>query len=334
MTIHTANIRRLQGLRRIVQPSTICSCLWLRTSKSMRSAVTDQRRRTPARADILAKCLLAARTKGKNLEAYGKVTVDSPIPYLLTDLTGILTNEMGKLDRAGDTAPFQRLKTKIDELRADPRYTFMFSGMLVSDTMGAFLAKLFRLPSHGRPISIVDVSGVPSDITSVVVSVLARMVRLRHLVAHEPQRPILLVCEEAIATSTDDAPGPRCARYERTPGSRKYGVKLGSSPRTSDLARSAANRHDIRCVLNNDRDQPASPLRSRRRAGSSTPYRRCAIAMHRLREGRRDPDPGPLRRSRAESARPRPTRASPTVRETAARRHQSAYVKRGRGHGR
>ncbi|HET6940706.1 MAG TPA: ATP-binding protein, partial [Sphingomicrobium sp.] len=127
-------------------------------------------------ADILAKCLLAARTKGKNMEQFGKVTVDSPIPYLLADLNGIIVNEMGKLDRAGDTLPYQRLKTKLEELRADPRYTFMFSGMLVSDTMGGFLAKLFRLPSHGRPISIVDVSGVPSEITSVVVSVLARMV--------------------------------------------------------------------------------------------------------------------------------------------------------------
>ena len=86
-------------------------------------------------ADILAKCLLAARTKGKDMSQFGKVTVDSPIPYLLTDLNAIIVNEMGKLDRAGDTLPFQRIKTKLDELRADPRYTFMFSGMLVSDSM-------------------------------------------------------------------------------------------------------------------------------------------------------------------------------------------------------
>ena len=66
----------------------------------------------------------AARTKGKDLSTLGKVTVDSPIPYLLTDLNAIIVNEMGKLDRAGDTLPFQRLKTKLDELRADPRYTF------------------------------------------------------------------------------------------------------------------------------------------------------------------------------------------------------------------
>src|SRR5690242_15689038 len=53
-------------------------------------------------ADILAKCLLAARTKGKDMSQFGKVTVDSPIPYLLTDLHTIIVNEMGKLDRAGD----------------------------------------------------------------------------------------------------------------------------------------------------------------------------------------------------------------------------------------
>src|SRR3546814_4792745 len=60
-------------------------------------------------------------------------------------------------------------------MRADPRYNFMFSGMLVADTMAAFIGKIFRLPSDGRPISIIDVSGVPSDITSVVVAVLSRL---------------------------------------------------------------------------------------------------------------------------------------------------------------
>src|SRR5438045_4627647 len=149
-------------------------------------------------ADILAKCLLAARTKGKDVSQYGKVTVDSPIPYLLADLHTIIVNEMGRLERAVDTLPFQRLKTKLDEIRADPRYTFMFSGMLVSDMMPSLIAKLFRLPSQGRPISIVDVSGVPSEVTSVVVSVLARMVFDYAIWSRtEAQRPLLLVCEEA-----------------------------------------------------------------------------------------------------------------------------------------
>ena len=80
---------------------------------------------------------------------------------------------MGKLDKATSSAPYMRIKTKIDELKADPRYQFLFSGMLVGDTMAEFIAKIFRMPSRGKPISIIDVSGVPSDITSTVVAVLS-----------------------------------------------------------------------------------------------------------------------------------------------------------------
>src|SRR3546814_3218314 len=83
---------------------------------------------------------------------------------------------MGKLDRSGEVAPYLRLKTKIEEIKGDPRYSFMLSGMLVSDTMAAFMARIFRLPGNGKPITIIDLSGVPSDIVSVVVAVLSRMV--------------------------------------------------------------------------------------------------------------------------------------------------------------
>ena len=214
-------------------------------------------------ADILAKCLLAARTKGKMAESLGKVTVDSPIPYLLTDLNGIIVNEMGKLDRAGDTTPYARLKNKLDELRADPRYTFMFSGMMVTDSMGAFVAKLFRMPANGRPISIVDVSGVPSDITSVVVSVLARMVFDYAIWSRtEPQRPILLVCEEAhrYVPKDENAAGQAVRKIlERiAKEGRKYGVSLGLiTQRPSDLAEGVLSQCGtiISMRLNNDRDQ-------------------------------------------------------------------------------
>lgn len=214
-------------------------------------------------ADILAKILLAARTKSKSSEQYGRITVDSPIPYLLTDLNAILVAEMGKLDRAGDTTPYQRIKNKLDELRADPRYTFMFSGMLVSDTMGSFISKLFRLPSHGRPISIVDVSGVPSEVTSVVVSVLARMVFDYAIWSRtEAQRPLLLVCEEAHRyVPKDEHAGGQAVRkiLERiAKEGRKYGVSLGLiTQRPSDLAEGVLSQCGtiISMRLNNDRDQ-------------------------------------------------------------------------------
>src|SRR3546814_2662879 len=106
--------------------------------------------------DILAKCLLAALSKNRMAEGMARITVDSPIPYLLSDLTNILQNEMGKLDKGTTSTPYMRLKTKIDEIKADPRYAFMFSGILVGDTMASFLAKIFRLPSDGKPISIIE----------------------------------------------------------------------------------------------------------------------------------------------------------------------------------
>ncbi|MCJ8158520.1 ATP-binding protein [Sphingomonas sp. LaA6.9] len=213
--------------------------------------------------DILAKCLLAARAKNRAAEGITKLTVDSPIPYLLSDLTGIIQNEMGKLDRAGESGPYMRLKTKIDEIKADPRYSFMFSGMLVADSMANFLGRIFRLPGDGKPISIIDVSGVPSEITSVVVAVLSRMVFDYAIWSrNEPQRPILLVCEEAHRYVPSDrvttGSSVRKILERIAKEGRKYGVSLGLiTQRPSDLAEGVLSQCGtiIAMRLNNERDQ-------------------------------------------------------------------------------
>jgi uncharacterized protein len=213
--------------------------------------------------EILGRCLLAARAKNKAAEGVSKLTIDSPVPYLLSDLLNIIQTEMGKLDKSTSSAPFMRLKGKIEELRADPRYNFMFSGMLVGDTMASFLAKIFRLPSDGRPISIVDVSGVPSDVVRVVVAVLARMVFDFAIWSRdEPQRPILLVCEEAhrYVPNERDADGSSVGRIlsRIAKEGRKYGVSLGLiTQRPSDLAEGVLSQCGtiIAMRLNNERDQ-------------------------------------------------------------------------------
>jgi hypothetical protein len=213
--------------------------------------------------DILAKCLLAARQKSRLAEGLGKVTVDSPIPYLLSDLIRLLSDEMGKLDKATSTAPYTRIKTKLEELRADPRYSFMFSGMLVGDTMAEFIGRLFRLPGGGRPIAIVDVSGVPSDITRSVVAVLARMVfDFAVWSREETPRPILLVCEEAHRyvpgghSAEGSSVGRTLSRIAKE--GRKYGIALGLvTQRPSDLAEGVLSQCGtiITMRLNNERDQ-------------------------------------------------------------------------------
>jgi len=213
--------------------------------------------------DILAKCLLCARQKNRLAENMGKITVDSPIPYLLSDLTNLVQDEMGKLDKATNTAPYMRIKTKIDELKVDPRYQFMFSGMLVTDTMADFISKIFRMPSGGKPISIVDVSGVPSDITSTVVAVLSRLVfDFAIWGRNEKTSPILLVCEEAhrYVPNEKNADGNSVGRVlsRIAKEGRKYGISLGLiTQRPSDLAEGVLSQCGtiISMRLNNDRDQ-------------------------------------------------------------------------------
>ena len=213
--------------------------------------------------DILAKCLLQARAKNRVAEGLNKLTVDSPIPYTLSDLTSAITTDMGLLNKATDTAPYMRLKGKIDELKSDPRYQFMFSGMLIADSMATFVSKIFRLPAKGKPISIVDVSGVPSDIVSVVVAVLSRLVFDYAIWSrNEVPRPVLLVCEEAHRYIPSDKTGNGQAVrkiLERiAKEGRKSGVSLGLiTQRPSDLAEGVLSQCGtiIAMRLNNERDQ-------------------------------------------------------------------------------
>ena len=213
--------------------------------------------------EILSKCLYEARMKNRLAETMGKITVDAPVPYLLSDLTSILQNEMGKLDKGRSSAPYMRIKNKIEEMKSDPRYQFMFSGMLVGDTMVDFISKIFRLPAQGKPIAIIDVSGVPSDITSTVVAVLSRLVFDFAIWAREEKtRPVLFVCEEAhrYVPNEKNADGSSVGRIlsRIAKEGRKYGISLGLiTQRPSDLAEGVLSQCGtiISMRLNNDRDQ-------------------------------------------------------------------------------
>ncbi len=213
--------------------------------------------------DILGKCLLAARQASRMCEGPGKVTVDSPVPYLLSDLLRVLNEDMGKLDKASTSAPYMRIRTKIEELRADPRYQFMFSALLVGDTMAEFLARIFRMPGEGKPIAIIDVSGVPSEVTRTVVAVLARMVFDFAVWGRtEDPRPILLVCEEAhryVPAERQDQRSSAAQVLGRiAKEGRKYGIALGLvTQRPSDLAEGVLSQCGtiLAMRLNNERDQ-------------------------------------------------------------------------------
>ena len=225
--------------------------------------VTSEGAQREVDCDILAKVLLGARARNRIAQTLGKLTVDSPVPYLLSDLLMSLSALMGKLDKMGDLAPYMRLKTKIEELKGDPRYAFMFSGLMVSDTMGPFISRVFRLPADGKPISILNLSGVPSDILTTVVAMLSRLVFDYAIWSRqESPQPILLVCEEAHRYVPSDRVETGAAvrkileRIAKV--GRKYGVSLGLiTQRPSDLAEGVLSQCGtiIAMRLNNDRDQ-------------------------------------------------------------------------------
>ncbi len=129
-----------------------------------------------AEIDILKRSLFDARKKSGPTYSLRRLTVDTPIPYKLTDLINAIETKLGRLDKAEEARPFLKLKNKIEELRNDRRFAFMFSGMMVQDTLTDVVSKLMRLPVTGRPISTLDLSGIPSDIVDVVVSLLSRLV--------------------------------------------------------------------------------------------------------------------------------------------------------------
>ncbi|MDX2202688.1 MAG: DUF87 domain-containing protein [Hyphomicrobiaceae bacterium] len=125
-----------------------------------------------------------------------KSTLDTPVPYRMSEVIGMLDERMGKLENKRDIAHLRSLKTRLESIIRDPRYGFMFGSLTVYDGMAQILGRLFRVPTRGRPMTIVELTGLPAEITTVVVSVLCRLT-FDFALWCEGKVPVTLVCEEA-----------------------------------------------------------------------------------------------------------------------------------------
>ncbi len=213
--------------------------------------------------DILRRGLYAARVDAATNIQAEKITVNSPIPYKLSFLRDYLDHNMGMLDNPDRVTPFLRLIAKIDELKRDVRFSFMFSGMLAHDNLKDVIKNLLRFPVENKPVSTIDLSGVPSEIVNVVVSMISRLVfDFAVWSKGDDARPILLVCEEAhryVPTAEDAVFSSTKKAIERiAKEGRKYGVSLGLvSQRPADISESALSQCGtiFAMRMNNDRDQ-------------------------------------------------------------------------------
>ncbi|MGD9785611.1 MAG: ATP-binding protein [Hyphomicrobiaceae bacterium] len=127
---------------------------------------------------------------------HGRFTVDTPVPYRISDLTAMIDERMGKLENKKDLSPYRNLRARIDSITQDGRYAFMFGSLTVYDGMTQVLSRIFRVPVSGKPITILELTGIPTEIVNVVVSVLCRMT-FDFVLWSEGQVPVTLVCEEA-----------------------------------------------------------------------------------------------------------------------------------------
>jgi DNA helicase HerA-like ATPase len=189
-------------------------------------------------------------------------TVDTPVPYMLSDLISLIDERMGKLENRSTRMNYHKLIQRIETVRNDPRYAFMFENANVGgDTMSDVLSELFRMPPNGKPMTIMQLAGFPAEVVDAVVSVLCRMAFDFGLWS-DGAVPLLFVCEEAHRYASADRSigfGPTRRAISRiAKEGRKYGVFLGLvTQRPAELDPTVISQCSTLFVMRmaNDRDQ-------------------------------------------------------------------------------
>ena len=198
---------------------------------------------------------------------------------------------MGKLENRAVAARYSKLITRIETVRNDPRYAFMFDERHVGDdTMVDILGELFRLPANGVADDGVQLAGFPAEVFDAVVSVLCRMA-FEFGLWSDGALPLLVVCEEAHRYAAADRDRLR-ADARGAVAHRQGGPQIRRVPRPRDAAAGASSirpscrnaRPCSRCGIANEHDQAIVQLggvRSRRPA--------CSASCRRSAPARRSP---------------------------------------------
>jgi DNA helicase HerA-like ATPase len=158
------------------------------------------------------------------------VTADTPVPFRIADLLALVDERIGRLEGRAEKPHLRSLKVKIMSAINDPRYHFMFSSNTITDTILDTIARIFRIPGEGKPVTTFQLAGIPSEVVNSVASVLCRMAFEIGLWSNGGVH-MLVVCEEAHRyVPADPKLGftpTRQAIARIAKEGRKYGVSLG-----------------------------------------------------------------------------------------------------------
>lgn len=261
---HNEYSRAFSGSAEVIDPTSLNLPHWLLNfEESIELYVGKTEHAATSQTNIIKEAILAARRNFGNQGILKEsITVDTPVPYKLSDV-------LAEVRRQAPTAPSQRTShdkiiAKIESLQTDKRFSFLIRPDAdVSDGLADIVSQYLRIPVSNKPISIIDLSGVPSNVVDVVVSVLCRMIFDFAVWSPRPVKvPILLVCEEAhrYAPRSDEAafqPTKKALSRIAKEG-RKYGVSLGLvSQRPSELAETILSQCNtlIALRMSNEQDQ-------------------------------------------------------------------------------
>ena len=227
----------------VLNPRNLKLPFWLFNFEEIVDVLFGGRPGVPEELDVLSEIIPMAKgiyTQYQNSDRIGLkrmdprsggYTVDTPVPYRLVDLISLIDERMGKLENRSSRIIYHKLISRIETVRNDPRYAFMFDNANVGgDTMAEVISHLFRLPANGRPMTIMQLAGFPAEVVDSVVSVLCRMAFDFGLWS-DGVSPLLFVCEEAHRYASADRNigfGPTRKAVSRiAKEGRKYGVFLG-----------------------------------------------------------------------------------------------------------
>lgn len=192
----------------VLSPRNLQLPFWLLTFEEVLEVLIGDTEGRKAEVEILQELIPIAKARyamgrAKEVQALrrgvldpGRFTVDTPVPYRISDLIALIDERMGKLENRRDLHPYRQIKTRLDTISQDARYAFMFGSLTVYDGMAQILGQIFRVPVNNKPLTILELTGVPSEVVNVVVSVLCRMT-FDFALWSEGQVPVTLVCEEA-----------------------------------------------------------------------------------------------------------------------------------------
>jgi DNA helicase HerA-like ATPase len=186
----------------------------------------------PLAKNEYARSKLGDRTSYRQIEPDGgRYTADSPVPYRMDDLVALADSRMGKLENRTVAASYQRLIMRINTVRKNPRYAFIFDDAHTSgDSMVDVLCQLLRLDGDGQMMTIVQLAGFPAEVFDALVSVLFRLA-FEFGLWSDGAVPLLVICEEAHQyANSDRSVGFQPAREALAriaKEGRKYGVFLG-----------------------------------------------------------------------------------------------------------